>query len=51
VNYDVKLRKLVKNNKRFDFEKIIYPDKFLYSNIKKDSEINEQISRLRDKQR
>lgn len=43
VNYDVRLRKLVKNNKRFDFEKIVYPDKFLYSNIKKDSEINEKI--------
>jgi hypothetical protein len=49
VNYDVKQRKLVKNNKRFDFEKIVYPDKFLYQNRLKDDEINEQISKLRDK--
>jgi hypothetical protein len=41
VNYDKKLKKLVKDNKRFDFEKVVYADKFLYSNRSKDEEINE----------
>lgn len=30
VNYDLKQKKLVKNNKRFDFEKVLYADKFMY---------------------
>ena len=51
VNYDVKQKKLVKNNKRFDFEKIVYADKFLYQNRQKDEEMNEQIKQLREKQR
>lgn len=30
VNYDVKQKKLVKNIKRFEFDKILYADKFMY---------------------
>ena len=36
VNYDYKTRGLVINNKRFDFEKVIYADKFLLQNRNKD---------------
>jgi hypothetical protein len=51
VNYDYKTRGLVKNNKRFEFEKTIYADKFLASNRNKDKELTEQISGLREKQK
>lgn len=51
VNYNIKSRKLIKNNKRFDFEKLLYADKFLMENRSKDEEINRQISSLRDKQK
>ena len=47
----MKQRKLVKNNKRFDFEKVLYADKFIYENRSKDEEINEQIVKLREQQR
>lgn len=43
VNYDVKSRKLVKNNKKFEFDKQIFVDKFLLENRSKDEEINAQI--------
>jgi hypothetical protein len=33
VTYDFKEKKLVKNNKRFEFDKIIYVDLFLWKNI------------------
>lgn len=32
VSYDYKMQTLVKNNKRFEFEKAIYADKFLLKN-------------------
>ncbi len=51
VNYDYKTRALVKNNKRFDFEKTIYADKFLAQNRSKDREITEQVSGLRERQK
>jgi hypothetical protein len=41
VNYDPKARGLVKNNKRFDFEKVIYADKFLKDSKSKDEELNQ----------
>ena len=40
VTYDPKVRDLVKNNKRFEFEKVIYADKFLKENKNKDEELN-----------
>jgi len=36
VSYDFKQQQLVKNNKRFEFEKVIYADRFLYENKEKD---------------
>jgi hypothetical protein len=51
VNYDPKLKTLVKNNKRFDFEKHIYADKFLEVNKNKDIELTKRITSLRDKQK
>ena len=36
VNYDPKSGGLVKNNKKFEFEKTIYADKFLLENKDKD---------------
>ena len=51
VNYNIKQRKLIKNNKRFDFEKILYADKFLYENRLKDEEMNNEIQKLREKQK
>lgn len=51
VNYDFKLKKLVKNSKRFDFEKVLYADKFLLSKRSKEGENNEQVQQLRDKQK
>lgn len=50
VNYDYKVRGLVKNNKRFDFEKVIYADKFLKEKKNKDEELSQQINRYREKQ-
>jgi hypothetical protein len=40
VNYDPKVRGLVKNNKKFEFEKVIYADKFLKEKKKKDEELS-----------
>lgn len=51
VNYDYKTGGLIKNNKRFDFEKTIYADKFLASNRNKDRELSEKINNLREKQK
>jgi len=50
VSYDYKARALVKDNKKFEFEKSIYADKFLSQNRNKDRELSEQISGLREKQ-
>jgi len=41
---------LVKNFNRFDFEKIVYADKFMYNNRAKDEEVIEQVKKLRAKQ-
>ena len=49
VTYDPKVRDLVKNNKRFEFEKVIYADKFLKDNKNKDEELNQQINNYREK--
>ena len=49
VTYDPKVRDLVKNNKRFEFEKVIYADKFLKENKNKDEELNQQINDYREK--
>jgi hypothetical protein len=46
VNYDYKTQKLIKNNKKFEFEKFIYADKFLLSNKDRDSKLNEVIDSL-----
>ena len=43
VNYDVKKMRLVKNQKRFEFDKVIYADKFLLQKRLKDDEMNAQI--------
>jgi hypothetical protein len=43
VNYDRNLKKLVKNYKRFEFEKNIYVDRFLMSNKSKDEELNAKV--------
>ena len=40
VNYDIKKMRLVKNYKRFEFDKMIYADKFLLQNRLKDEEMN-----------
>ncbi len=50
VSYDVKQKILVKNFNRFDFEKIVYADKFMYNNRAKDEEVIEQVKKLRAKQ-
>ena len=42
---------MVKNNKKFEFEKVIYADKFLIKNKNKDRELNEKIEKLREKQK
>lgn len=49
VNYDLKKMKLVKNAKRFEFDKMIYADKFMLQNRLRDDEINAQILALREK--
>lgn len=51
VFYDFKTNNLAKNNKKFEFERQIYADKFLLQNRNKDKEINEQILALREKQK
>lgn len=48
VNYDVKLKRLVKNNKKFDFEKVIYMDRFMLNNRSSDERINKQILKIRE---
>lgn len=49
VQYDRNKRKLVKNNKYFDFEKVVYADKFLLENREKDEEINSKVQALKEK--
>ena len=51
VNYDINQQKLVKNYKRFEFEKTIYVDRFLIENKNKDEELNQKVIGLRDKQK
>lgn len=51
LNYDVKSMRLVKNYKRFEFEKMIYADKYMLQNRLKDEEMNAQIQGLREKQK
>jgi hypothetical protein len=47
VTYDYKTGTAIKNNKKFDFEKIIYADKFMHSNRDQDKKIEEKIAQLR----
>lgn len=51
VNYDYKSKGLVKNNKRFEFEKTIYADKFLAQNRNKDKELSDQVNAMREKKK
>ena len=41
VHYDPVCQKLVKSNKRFDFEKVIYADRFIIEHRQKEKEIKE----------
>lgn len=43
VDYDLRTGVLVKNNKKFEFDKTIYADKFLLQNKDKDKELNDQV--------
>jgi hypothetical protein len=47
VTYDYKTGTAIKNNKKFDFKKIIYADKFMHSNRDQDKKIEEKIAQLR----
>lgn len=50
VQYDRKEQRLVKNLKKFEFEKEIFADKFMLENrSKKDSSISKQVEALRQK--
>lgn len=43
VNFDYKTQRLVKNNKKFEFEKTIYADKFMLANKDRDQKINKIV--------
>eukprot|EP00347_Sterkiella_histriomuscorum_P016450 403353129 len=51
VNYDYKTQSLIKNNKKFQFEKSVYADKFVYSNKDRDQKLNQIVDKLLEKQR
>lgn len=51
VSYNFKAQALEKSTKRFEFDEVIYADRFLFENKNGEQKIEERIKMLRDKQR
>ena len=48
VSYDYNNSKLIKNNSRFQFDKIIYIDLYLEKNMKKAYDYNKKLEKMKD---